>query len=60
MAKDKFIQIRVTDKLKERYLKAMAAESEETGVELNATDHLSAYINKYAEEREKKKQKAAH
>lgn len=57
MAKSKFIQIRVSERLKERYMLALKDEGKETGVELNATDHLTIYIHKYAEEREKKKQK---
>lgn len=61
--KDQFIQIRVSEKLKERYMKALKYESEETGLTINATMNLTQAIFNYVtgieEKKEKKEKKAA-
>lgn len=59
MAKGKWIQVRITDTLKDRYTRALAVKSEEMGTEYSQTDHLTAEIIKFVQAMEKQQQKIA-
>lgn len=51
--KSKFLQIRITDTLKQRYEKALHASG------ITKSDHLNSTILRYVEDYEKKAKKAA-
>lgn len=53
LLKGKFVQIRISDTLKERYEKALEADG------ITKSDHLNSMILRYVEEHEKKAKKIA-
>lgn len=58
MAKDKFIQIRVSETLKERYMQALKVSAVDPDHAPTATDHLVGEIMKFIEAHEKKQKSA--